>query len=64
MRVLMEAINVLGALLLQLAVGLLIEELTFGGLARLILAPRPVQGNGKGRKHSGPKYTGEDKCSH
>jgi hypothetical protein len=51
MRLFTEAINVLGAVLLQLAVGLLIEELTFAGLVRLILAPRPSTGKNKGRKH-------------
>jgi hypothetical protein len=51
MRLFMEAINVLGSVLLQLAVGLLIEELTFAGLVRLILAPRPSTGKNKGRNH-------------
>lgn len=41
MRPCFEAINWIGAVLLQIAVGLLIEELTFAGLVRLILAPRP-----------------------
>ncbi len=36
-----EAASAVGAGLLQLALGLLIEELTFGGLVRLILAHRP-----------------------
>lgn len=36
-----EAASALGAGLLQLAAGLLVEELTFGGLVRLLLAPRP-----------------------
>lgn len=60
MRLFTEAINVLGAVLLQIAVALLIEELTFAGLVRLILAPRP-DGKNKGRNH-GDK--GEGKCSH
>jgi hypothetical protein len=60
MRLFAEAMNVLGAVLLQLAVGLLIEELTFAGLVRLILAPRPV-GKDKGRNN---RSKGESKCSH
>jgi hypothetical protein len=61
MRLITEAMNVLGAVLLQLAVGLLIEELTFAGLVRLILAPRPATGKDKGR-NNGDK--GESRCSH
>jgi hypothetical protein len=61
MRLITEAMNILGAVLLQVAVGLLIEELTFAGLVRLILAPRPATGKDKGRNH-GDK--GEDRCSH
>jgi len=60
-RFVTEAVNILGAVLLQIAVGLLIEELTFAGLVRLILAPRPVDGKDKGRSN-GDK--GENKCSH
>ncbi|WP_263351811.1 hypothetical protein [Acidicapsa acidisoli] len=51
MRLFMEAMSVLGSVLLQLAVGLLIEELTFAGLVRLILAPRSSTGKNKGRNH-------------
>jgi hypothetical protein len=58
MQLLTEAINAIGAALLQIAVGLLIEELTFGGLVRLILAPRSASG-----KHEERKHTGESKCS-
>jgi hypothetical protein len=57
MRFFTEAINVLGAVLLQLAVGLLIEELTFAGLVRLIIAPRPATGKDKGRNN---EDTGEN----
>jgi hypothetical protein len=59
MRLIIEAVHAMGAILLQIAVGLLIEELMFGGLVRLILAPRPATGERKGRKD-----TGEDRCSH
>jgi hypothetical protein len=59
MRFVTEAMNVLGVVLLQIAVGLLIEELTFAGLVRLILAPRPATGKDKGR-NNGDK--GERRC--
>jgi len=36
-----EAMHALGAALLSLAAVLLFEELTFGGLVRLLLAPPP-----------------------
>lgn len=37
----MDALNALNAILLPVAGGLLFEELTLGGLVRLLLAPRP-----------------------
>ena len=47
----MDAISGLGALLLPVVAGLLLEELTFGGLVRLLLAPRPgTRKSGAGRK--------------
>jgi hypothetical protein len=49
MKLFSEAINVIGAVLLQIAVGLLIEELTFAGLVRLLIAPRPSARKNKGR---------------
>jgi hypothetical protein len=42
MHLLMEAMDGLGAVLLPVAVGLLFEEMTMGGLVRLLLVPRPV----------------------
>lgn len=36
-----DLISVFGAVLLPVVAGLLLEELTFGGLVRLLLAPRP-----------------------
>ena len=51
MHLLSEAMNGLGAALLPVAVGLLFEELTFGGLVRLMLAPWP--GTGRRRTTSG-----------
>jgi hypothetical protein len=41
MYLLMEAMDGLGAVLLPVAAGLLFEELTMGGLVRLLLVPRP-----------------------
>jgi hypothetical protein len=61
MKLFTEAMNVLGAVLLQIAVGLLIEELTFAGLVRLMLAPRPATRKDEGRNNGD---TGEDRCSH
>ncbi len=47
MHLLSQAIHALGAVFLQLTVFLLFEELTFAGLVRLILAPRPATGKSK-----------------
>jgi hypothetical protein len=72
MNLLSEAMDGLGAALLPVAAGLLFEELTFGGLVRLMLAPWP--GTGKrastrssslGCKRGERKPEGEKgKCSH
>jgi hypothetical protein len=51
MNLLMEATNGLGAVLLPVAAALLFEELTFGGLVRLLLAPRPETGRRVERNH-------------
>jgi hypothetical protein len=59
MNVLGEAMNGLGAVLLNVAALLAIEELTFGGLVRLIMAPRP--GTGNDGEHRNRK--GERQCS-
>ncbi len=60
MRWLAEALGGMGAVLLPVAAGLLLEELTLGGLVRLLLAPRPGT-----RKHKEPTYRrGGAKCSH
>jgi hypothetical protein len=50
----------LGTVLLPLAAALLFEELTVGGLVRLLLAPRPEAGKRKGLDH----LNGDGKCSH
>ena len=44
MSLLGEAMSGLGAALLPVAAALLFEELTFGGLVRLLLAPWPGSG--------------------
>jgi len=74
MNLLMEAMRGLGAVMLQVVAALLLEELTFGGLVRLFVAPRPGAGRGgvpgdrslslrrKIREHKHKK--GEGKCSH
>jgi hypothetical protein len=60
MSFLADAMNGVGAVLLPVAAGLLLEELTFGGLVRLLLAPRPGT-----RKHKEPRYRkGGARCSH
>lgn len=50
MSVLAEAMGGLGGVLLPVAAGLLLEEMTLGGLVRLMLAPRP--GAGKRGEHT------------
>jgi hypothetical protein len=40
MELFAETISVVGALLLSVSCGLLLEELIFGGLVRLFFAPR------------------------
>lgn len=44
MKLLTEVMNGLGAVLLQVVALLALEELTFGGLVRLMMAPRPGAG--------------------
>jgi len=39
-----SALSWIGAALLPISTALLLEELTFGGLVRLLLAPRPKTG--------------------
>jgi hypothetical protein len=50
MRLLADAMSGFGAALLPVAAALLFEELTFGGLVRLLLAPWPLA-----RKHGVPR---------
>jgi hypothetical protein len=57
---LITAITALGAVVLPVAALLLLEELTFGGLVRLLLAPRPET---SGRTEP-KRVNGGGKCSH
>ena len=58
MNVLANALTSLEAALLPLASALLLEELTYGGLVRLILTPKPETS-----KRSGVlRHEGEGKC--
>ena len=50
MSLLADAMSGLGAALLPVAAALLFEELTFGGLVRLLIAPWPGA-----RKHGAPR---------
>jgi hypothetical protein len=72
MSLLMEAMNGLGAVLLPLAAALLLEELTLGGLVRLLVAPWPGSRNGVPAAGKSPararaernNQQGEGSCSH
>ncbi len=76
MTLLDEAANGLGAALLPVVTGLLLEELTFGGLVRLMIVPwpktkkRPAPGTlpPPGWSRTAGKHpetrNGERKCSH
>ena len=71
MDLLTEAMSGLGVVLLPVAAGLLLEELTCGGLVRLLLAPRPgtrragraddTRGRGEPKSR---EETGGVRCSH
>ena len=50
MNLLTEAMNGLGAAVLPVVAALLLEELTYGGLVRLLVAPWP--GTGKRRERN------------
>ncbi len=60
MNLLMHVISGFGSALLPVAAALLLEELTYGGLVRLLLAPRPGHGQPKEPNHR----NGGGKCSH
>lgn len=57
MELFLEAISVIGALLLSVSCGLLVEELIFGGLVRLFVAQRAGA-----RKREERKSQGERPC--
>ena len=56
----MTLMSGVGTVLLPVAAGLLLEEMTLGGLVRLLLAPWP--GNRRRREYKNPKEG--TKCSH
>jgi hypothetical protein len=60
MNLLDRAFTDVGAALLPVAAALLFEELTLGGLVRLLLAPRPETRIQKELNHP----SGGGKCSH
>ena len=59
MNLLIEAMDGLGAVLLPVVAGLLFEELTWGGLVRLLLVPRPRTGSRFERKNQKDTRQGE-----
>ena len=62
MNLMTEAMNGLGAALLPVVAGLLFEELTFGGLVRLLVAPKPETGKcWEQTKEARTKQKGEGK---
>jgi hypothetical protein len=64
MNLLACAISDIQAALLPVAAALLLEELTYGGLVRLLLAPRTDTGKPKEPTHSTNRMNGGGKCSH
>ena len=53
MHLLTEAMSVLGTALLPVVATLLLEELTIGGLVRLLVAPSPATGKRRGPYNHG-----------
>jgi hypothetical protein len=51
MHLLAEAMSDLGAAVLPVVATLLLEELTLGGLVRLLVAPKPDTGRLRERNH-------------
>jgi hypothetical protein len=74
MNLLTEAMNGLGAAVLPVVAALLLEELTYGGLVRLLLAPWPGTGRREApsdrsssmecKRGEPNKQKGDGKCSH
>jgi hypothetical protein len=63
MNLLTEAMGGLGAALLPVAAGLLLEELTFGGLVRLVTTPWPRNPN-RGLRADGSSPLGSKQTEH
>ena len=61
MQLFAEALSVVGAMLLSLSCGLLLEELLFGGLVRLFFARRP-RTTGVTEQRETSAGTGGEKC--
>jgi hypothetical protein len=55
MEMFAEVLSVIGALLLSVSCGLLLEELVFGGLVRLFFARRPETQEEKERNSQGER---------
>jgi hypothetical protein len=53
MNLFTDAVSCLGAVVLPVVAALLLEELTYGGLVRLLIAPWP--GTGKQKEHNRTK---------
>jgi hypothetical protein len=59
MELFAETLSAVGALLLSVSCGLLLEELLFGGLVRLFFAPKPTASKTQERAQNQP---GERPC--
>jgi hypothetical protein len=64
MGLLADAMSGLGAALLPVAAALLFEELTFGGLVRLLLAPWPGAGKHGARGGGSTQACGREEHNH
>jgi hypothetical protein len=64
MGLLADAMSGLGAALLPVAAALLFEELTFGGLVRLLLAPWPGAGKDGARGGGSSQACGRKEHNH
>lgn len=62
MELFAEILSVIGALLLSVSCGVLLEELVFGGLVRLFLAQR--RGTAAATEQRKRQHQGEGSCSH
>lgn len=61
MNLLTEAMSCLGASLLPVVAALLFEELTYGGLVRLLVAPKPRTSKHRERNHLDNQQKGDRK---